>query len=179
MFYRLIPWTKRSFFPPYASANLEKKPQTGGADIFLACCIALQPAYVKKGNGFKWLHVYTVVGGYTMAGEMLCLALGIKKMGFLTSSQSVQGWASSHFSSLVSRTSLQSLRLWCRLYGAVFSEKALCAHDVCWHWLNISMKPVWWWKVEWKEKQEERGNTSVAKTNGAVEFKNMIKLGWR
>lgn len=110
---------------------------------------------------------------------MLCLALGIKKMGFLTSSQSVQGWASSHFSSLVSRTSLQSLRLWCRLYGAVFGEKALCAHDVCWHWLNISMKPVWWWKVGRKEKQEERGNTSVAKTNGAVEFKNMIKLGWR
>lgn len=32
-----------------------------------------------------------------------------------------------------SRTSLQSLHLWCRLYGAVYSEKALCAHDVCWH----------------------------------------------
>lgn len=40
-------------FFPCASANLERKPQTGGADIFLACCIALQPAHVKKGNGFK------------------------------------------------------------------------------------------------------------------------------
>lgn len=77
-----------------------------------------------------WLDHIPWVKYLSRDGKILFLYLEREKEDFETvpTYPRVQGPILVQFSSSVSRT---SLFLWCWLYGAVSSERALCVHDVC------------------------------------------------
>lgn len=142
IFYRFVPCTKMYFFPIWLSSFGKKTHKLAEQTVSLACSIVLQPTHMlKREGGLKWLHDYRA-GYHTMSKiyiqwwmDSFCVQkdLGGKRnrgTRFPTRPRA-QGPVWAEFSFPVSRTGLRSLFLWCRLYGAVSSERALCAHDVC------------------------------------------------
>lgn len=126
--------------------------------VSLACNIALQPTHMlKREGGFKWLHVYTVAGWYTVAEILIQWLVDVpfvcrEGKDCSNSTKSSRSSFSSVFLAGLQDWPVSVVPvLWCCFQW----EGIVCAWCVCWHQLNISIKPAWWWKVGWKEREEE------------------------
>ena len=161
-FYRAVHCT--TLFP-YASAHLERKPQTSRADNVFLCVILLYNTYVWRKSDFIWVHVCMVFRSYTIT----VVSIQIWKDSYFSYIQCfydilprVQGQLLAHFSLLVSSHCV------CGSSFMVLSPvRGHCAHMMCllaqteyFHQTTVVVESRMKRKAE-----KERGNTSVAQMN--------------